>query len=216
MKSIITLLALAFIGSATAATVSISVSTMGTGSKSFAEADGDLLLVGSSVRVGYFDSALGSMATLGMSNDYTQLNSMFRPLAENTSLAGSIFETGATGSMLIVNNPMGSADPATGTVFGQIQNIESTYIPAGSNLYMWVFNAADPMQASEWGIFTATVGWAFPTFPGSNTLNTNEITAGDVIRGSMTGTQLRLSAVPEPGSLVLIVALGAMLRRRMR
>jgi hypothetical protein len=105
----------------------------------------------------------------------------------------------------------------TGNVLGQIANIDSAYLPAGQQLYAWVFNSAAPQGSEQWGIYTSTTGWNFPNGLGSETLSTFEIDT--VIRGSTTGglattDRFSLSPVPEPGGSLLILAAGLVLRLR--
>jgi hypothetical protein len=216
MKSLLSLILVALIGSASAATVSVTVSTFGAGSKLFADVNGVVLDVGSAVRVGYFDPKFGSLSALNTSNDYNQLNSLFVPLGEHVATDPSFPRGTVSGDdmgmyTMSINNPMNTATSATGVVFGSFVGVESTYIPTGVDLSVWVFNNADPTLATQWGIFSALNGWEFPAGLGSSTLNTNEV---DIIsRGSGTSGQLRLAAVPEPSSLVMLVALGGLMRR---
>lgn len=194
-----------------AATVSISLSS-NAGPK-FASSAGSLLVNGSVIRIGVFDVAGLNLTTLQTSNDYNTINALFRPIGEGLANAGTVTQSGNSGSSLIINSLVG-----TGNVLGQIGNIDSTYYTTGTQLYAWVFNNTTPTAATEWGIFTASSGWNFPSALGSETLATFEVNS--IIRGSTTGgpttsDQLRLSAVPEPGSALMLLA-AAMLPRRRR
>ncbi len=204
-----------------AATVSVTVNTNGA---SYTTSDGSLLPAGCVVRVGIFDtSSPANIATIQTSNNFLDLNALFTPLAEGLPGAGTISEFGTTGNNIITNY-----NPAVGgmEVFGQITGIESTYCTAGTQLYTWVFNNADPLLATEWGVFTASTGWNFPAALGSETLATKEIT--DVLRGisvgavNLSSSQLQLSPivspVPEPSGamLIAIISFGVVLRRARR
>lgn len=195
-----------------AATVSISLSS-NAGPK-FATSGGSLLVNGAVIRIGVFNVAGLNLSTLQTSNDYGLVESLFTPLGEAIPNAGTVTQAGNSAQNLIINSLVGS-----GNVLGQVSNIESTYLAAGTQLYAWVFNDANPALSTEWGIFTATSGWNFPNALGSETLATFEVNS--IIRGSTTGgvttaDQLRLSAVPEPGSALLLLAAACLLPRRRR
>jgi hypothetical protein len=213
MKSFVfILLALLLALPAHAATVSISLSS-NAGPK-FATSGGSLLVNGAVIRIGVFNVAGLNLSTLQSSNDYGLVESLFTPLGETLPNAGTVTQANNAAQNLIINSVIGS-----GNVLGQISNIESTYLATGSQLYAWVFNDANPALSSEWGIFTATTGWNFPNGLGSETLATFEVNS--IIRGSTTGgvttaDQLRLSAVPEPGSALLVLAAACLMPRRRR
>lgn len=188
----------------------VSITVASGGGPQYADALGGLLPSGSVIRVGVFDlSAPGNYTLLQTSNDYAALNALFTPLAEGLPNSGTIFEAGAPGQQLVINDMFGAGD-----VFGQIINIEDNYFQNTPNLYAWVFNNANPSAATQWGIFTATNGWAFPMNPGSETLATFEVDT--VVRGANTGAFLQLSQVPEPGTILLVIIGVAFLAFRMR
>lgn len=206
------------VGQAFGATVSITVNS--NGGPVYAESNGTLLSLGDVVRVGYFDlSSPSVLNTLQTSDLFSAVNALFTPLAESLTDAGTVLQADNAGQQLIINNSFGS----TGHVFGQVENIEATYLAKDSRLSVWVFNNADPALATEWGIFSAATGWEFPAALGSQTLASFEITnpSTEIIRGGLDAgsQQLRLSAlsnIPEPGSLMLLVAAGLVARRRRR
>ncbi|MCP5557461.1 MAG: hypothetical protein H7A55_06875 [Verrucomicrobiaceae bacterium] len=181
---------------AVAGTVSVTVNS--NGGSPFTLADGSLLPTGAIIRIGMFDlSSPANLATVQFSNDFTSVDALFTPLAESIPGAGTIFQTGAIGDNIVINDLF-----VPGAVYGQIIDIDSTYFPSGTQLYAWVFSTDDPVTAAQWGIFSASTGWDFPIEPGSSTLATFEV--DEVVRGTDTGTELRLSAVPEPAGIVLI------------
>lgn len=199
-RSILRALGLLLLATSVASAAPISITVNSNGGSPYADSFGNLLLTGSVIRIGQFDvSQPANLATLQTSNDYLAVDALFIPLAEGLGFAGTVNETGAPGQQLVINDLFSAGD-----VFGQIENIDDGYFPTGSQLYAWVFNSADPLSATEWGIFSSTSGWGFPMNPGSETLSTFEI--DQVIRGTDTGTQFQLSPVPEPGSLVLLLA----------
>jgi hypothetical protein len=211
MKRFILLLTMMVLGhQAQAATVSISVNS--NGGPMFATSAGDLLTLGSCIRIGVFDTSGGNLTTLQTSNDYFAIDALFTPLGESGGSSGTITQAGNSGSVLMINDLFG-----TGNVLGQIANIDSAYLPAGQQLYAWFFNSAAPQGSEQWGIYTSTTGWNFPNGLGSETLSTFEIDT--VIRGSTTGglattDRFSLSPVPEPGGSLLILAAGLVLRLR--
>lgn len=209
LLSTVAMLALAAAGRA--ATVSITVSSAGNVPK-YVDSLGNLLGTGDAIRVGFFDTSGGNLSTLQNSNVFADVNALFTPLAEGITNAGTVNEVGASGTNLVINDLF-----ATGNVFGQITNIDSTYCTTGSELAVWVFNNADPTLATQWGIFTTTSGWEFPAALGSSTLATNEIDR--IIRGSSAGGNFLLSnisVVPEPGSWMLLAAGAVVLNGRRR
>lgn len=195
-------------GTALSAPISITVSS--NGGPRYADSIGGLLPAGSVIRIGQFDlSAPGSLTLLQTSNDYLALDALFTPLAESLLNAGTVNEAGAPGQQIVINDMF-----AAGDVFGQITNIEDTYFAFTTPLYAWVFNSSNPAAATQWGIFTATNGWGFPTNPGSETLATFEVDT--VVRGANTGAFLELAQVPEPGTILLVVTGVGLLAFRMR
>jgi hypothetical protein len=199
---------------ASAATVSITVNS--NNGPCYTTSTGALLAPGSVIRVGYFD--LSNPVVLSMlqtSNDYAMINSMFTPLAEGVTNAGSILQTGAPGNNIVINDSFSNI----GHVFGQITGIDSTYLPTGVDLSVWVFNSATPTNATEWGIFSASTGWEFPAALGSQTLATLEVDT--YVRGSFDNTNQHIqlspvSVVPEPSSLLLLLSVAIVARRRRR
>ncbi len=223
------LAALSLNGLANAATVSILLNSnpdqVGAYSPKFTESNGTLLTLGDIVRVGYFDLTNASVVnTLQTSNNYNEINALFTYFGAGQFGGGSVLQADNTGQTLVINDSF-KDDGGPGNVFGAIQNIDSTFgnIPTGARLSVWVFNASDPKDATEWGIFSAASGWNCPNALGVETLSTFEVgnTPSEVLRGTLdVGTeQLRLAtiaAVPEPGGITLLLAAGFLVRRRRR
>jgi len=217
------LLALALLGSAAhAATVSVTVTSMG--GPCYTTSIGGFLDPGDVIRVGYFDlTNPTTLATLQTSNNYATINSLFTPLAENLSNSGMVMQNDAggapvTGGRLIINNFLGS----TGHFLGTIDTIGSSYLTPGMDLSIWIFNDSNPAAATEWGIFSATSGWDFPNgavISASETLNSIEV--NNIVRGNYDAINNHLqlspvSVVPEPSSLMLVLGVAMIMRRRSR
>ncbi len=159
------------------------------GGSRFALNDGQALPVGVAVRIGTFllpsetrDQELAS------ATDYVTLKSWFQPLAESGEASGTVSQPGETGAFLRSNG-----FPATGDIFGTISNISPVFMPPGTQLYVWVFNHADPEQSTQWGIYTAET-WTMPEMLGTRVLSTG---AGvEALHGIAAAQQLRLREVP--------------------
>lgn len=212
MKRLIFSLAAILVTQVQAATVSISVNS--NGGPMFTTSAGDLITLGSCIRIGVFDISGANLTTLQTSNDYYAIDALFTPLGESGGDSGTVTQFGNSGSVLMINDLFG-----VGNVLGQIANIDSNYLPAGQQLYAWVFNSNAPLGSEEWGIYTASTGWNFPEALGSETLSTFEIDT--VIRGGTTGglattDRFSLSPVPEPAGSLLILVAGLVFRLRRR
>ena len=201
-----------------AATVSIAVNS--NGGFMYTTSIGTPLSFGSTVRVGYFNlSDSGVLNTLQSSNNFLEVNALFTPLAEGIADAGTVSQAGNTSQTLFIND-VGS----TGHIFGAIINAEDDYYAPLNNprLSVWVFNDSSPEKATEWGIFSAASGWEYPPSLGTAAISTMAIqSSSDVIRGTYDSgnQQLQLSqvsAVPEPGSLLLLTGTVAFVIRRRR
>lgn len=168
----------------TARAGSVTLSTV-SGSQ-FASKDGASLPVGCALRIGTFnlpDAARDT--TVQSTGDYAKLKTWFKPLAEGIVGAGTPQQAGGSGDLLRANS-----FPATGNVFGTISDVSISYMPPGSQLYVWVFNHENPDQATQWGIFTLAT-WQAPPALGNATLSTT----GEVIplQGTAVEGQLRLT-----------------------
>lgn len=207
------LLALCFsVSAAFGATVSITVNS--NNGPCYTTSTDQLLAAGSVIRVGYFNwTDLVTRNVLATSNSFAELDALFTPLAESRPNAGSVFQSGAPGQNIVINDQF---DP--GHVFGQITGIESTYMGTNTDLVLWVFNSSTASTASEWGIFTTSSGWEFPAANGSQTLASIEVEESNIIRGSFNAVDqhLRLAVVPEPSGLLLLLSAALAVRRRRR
>ncbi len=179
MKGLLYSLMLA--GSAFAGTVTLT----SVGGSQFVAQNGTALPAGCSVRIGSFNLPASTIAT---TRDYKLLLNAFKPLAEGTVGGGTAQQVGGSGGTLVTNN-----FPATGQVFGQISGISDSYAVPGTQLYAWVFDAATPEAAQQWGIFTAGT-WTAPPGLGAQSLSTTA--AVQAVQGSATSTQLKLNTIP--------------------
>ncbi len=176
----------ACLGAASLNAGSITLSSVG-GSK-FATKEGQLLAQNCAVRVGSFNLPNATRdQVLPARGDYAQLKSVFKPLAEGLIGAGSAAQNAGSGTVLRANS-----FPAEGEIFGTVANINATYMPPGTQLYVWVFNHANPDLATQWGLFTADA-WLAPPALGNRTLSTTSV---KVLQGVASGSQLRLIDVP--------------------
>jgi hypothetical protein len=177
---------LAMLGSASLNAGSITLSSVG-GAK-FATKEGQLLPHGCAVRVGSFNLPNATRdQILPEKGDYAQLKTVFKPLAEGLIGSGSAAQNAGGGTVLRANS-----FPAEGDIFGTVANINATYMPPETQLYVWVFNHSNPDLATQWGLFTADT-WLAPPALGNRTLGTNSV---EVLQGSTSGSQLRLIDVP--------------------
>ena len=179
MKGLLYSLMLA--GSTFAGTVTLT----SVGGSQFVSHNGNALPAGCSVRIGTFNLPAATVAT---TRDYKLLLNAFKPLAEGTVGGGTAQQVGSSGSTLRTNN-----FPAAGQVFGQISGISDSYVVPGTQLYAWVFDAATPEAAQQWGIFTAGT-WTAPPGLGAQSLST--AAAVQAVQGSASATQLKLNAIP--------------------
>lgn len=194
------------------ATVSITVSS--NFGPCYTTSTDQLLTAGSIVRVGYFNwNDSGVRSILSTSNDFATLDALFTPLAESKPNSGTVLQTGAPGQNMVINDQF-----EAGHIFGQIENIESTYLPTTTDLVLWVFNSSTASSATEWGIFTTSSGWEFPAANGSQTLASIEVEESNIIRGSFNSVDqhLRLAVVPEPSGILLLLSCALAVCRRRR
>ncbi len=178
---LILILALAATGMVNAGSVTLTTA----GGRQFASQSGGVLPFGVTIRVGTFNLPAATRdATLAATHDFNQLNAWFKPLGEAIAGAGVIAQSNAVGNVLCANG-----FPTTGEVFGTIANVGGSYIAAGTQLYVWMFDTMSPYDYTQWGIFTAAE-WTMPQKLGARTLSTAAgVTA---LRGSVASTALRL------------------------
>jgi hypothetical protein len=182
------LLLIFFVGSAMGLQAG-SVVISSAGGKTFAAASGATLPTGTTVRIGTFNLPNATRdQTLRTTFDYAQLKAWFKPLAEGVIGGGSPSQMDGAGTVLRNN-----AFPAAGDIFGTISDISATYMPQGTQLYVWVFDSATPDNCNQWGLFSAAT-WGAPPSLGTQTLSTTATV--NALQGSVTSTQLRLSNVP--------------------
>lgn len=160
------------------------------GGSPFCLQSGTSLPPGVAIRVGTFNLPPATRdATLRATSDYATLVSWFKPLGESISGAGTVAQANSAGTQLRAN-----AFPAAGEVFGTINNIGASYMAPGTKIYVWVFDTANPYDATQWGIFSAA-SWVVPPALGGQALSTK--TTVDALQGAAESGQLRLGT-PAP------------------
>jgi hypothetical protein len=183
--SVLTALALSVDGQLCASTVLLTSSQ----GRQLATSSGTPLPSGCCIRIGTFLLPAATRdATLAATNDFAQLRSWFKPLAEGASGGGSIEQPGQLGTQLRTNNY-----PNNGEVLGMISNISASYLPTGTPLYVWVYDAATPEAAQQWGIFKAD-SWLAPTAYATLALSTKDNVMA--LQGSVNTEKLRLAPIP--------------------
>ena len=149
---------------------------------------GQSLPEGCVIRVGMADlSDANVKATLQNSNDAAAVAAVLGSLGE-ISNSGTVKQASNATPQLRVNNFAG-----TGEVFGAIEEIPIAQFSANRKLVIWVFNAASPDDATEWGIFTSSTGWDAPPDLGAAVLSTGDVT--EALRGSIASSGLTLASV---------------------
>ena len=143
------------------------------------------LISGGAIRVGFLDLTAQNTQVIEDATEFSQVDALWTPLAEGTSGGGNISQSGNSGQILIVN------DQATlGEFFGQITDTSS--LPQGTQLFLWLFNDPDPSQATEWAIVSSSnSAWKMPNVLGITTLSTSSI--DQIFRGTLNEGQLNLA-----------------------
>ena len=209
--------ALAVAGSGQAA-ITIAGNNLGGSGRILADAAGTVLPTGSLLRLGYFIDPT-TVAESVAANDLNAIEINFVSLGNGDAGAGNV----ATGSLAI-----GST---AGRFSFSLQNVQPAILPAGRAMFYWVVNAPTVAAATQWALFTnddSSGGgspWISktddPAIPGSGDLSlaaqlTRVDDASDVLVGSLTASQLRLVAIPEPSAAPLLGAAGLLTLRRSR
>ena len=179
-----------------------------------ADASGAPLNTPNIIRVGYFDDPAANAAVLSSSN-FSAIDALFKPVGEGLTNGGTATTITASNGLFAFN----------------IANILQSYLPVGKLMFLWAFNAATPATATQWALFTNddTSGggspWLSPLedagIPGSGDMTLSVQVdrvndASDVIKGSLSGNQLRLAPIPEPSLLALLLTALPLLARRRR
>ena len=207
--------ALLLAGSASSqAALSAFGNNLGDTGRVLADASGAPLNTPNIIRVGYFDDPAANAAVLSSSN-FSAIDALFKPVGEGLTNGGTATTITATNGLFAFN----------------IANIQQSYLPAGKLMFLWAFNSATPATATQWALFTNddTSGggspWLSPLedagIPGSGdmtlSMQVDRVNdASDVIKGSLSGNQLRLAPIPEPSLLALLLTAVPFLARRRR
>jgi hypothetical protein len=157
--------------------------------RQLAASNGTPLPSGCSVRIGTFLLPSTTRdATLAATKDFSKLKSWFKPLAEGASGGGSLEQPGQVGTQLRTNDY-----PAAGEVMGMISNVSPGYLASGTQLYVWVYDAATPEAAQQWGIFKANT-WLVPTDYATLALATKDNVVA--LHGSVSTDKMKLAPIP--------------------
>jgi hypothetical protein len=212
------LLSLGLSASAQAA-ISIAGNNLGGSGRVLADAAGSPLPTGSVVRVGFFNDPVADIAIIS-GTDFSAIDQKFNSLGEGVvPNSGSV----SAGALAIGAN--------AGRFSFTVQNVQQSYLPAGKQMFYWVFNSSTASTATQWALFTNddTSGGGSPWLsvlentevPGSGDLSlavqqARVDDASDVITGTLNADQLRLAVIPEPSLAALCLSAGALLFRRRR
>lgn len=178
------------------------------------EFGGTPLADGSIVRVGTFQDGLTTnRTTLETSNNFSELDALFTPLAEGILNAGvrlqtpTILPIDPTGALTVNSGDLGAPG---GSMFMTVSGYSNSYLALGSQLYLWAFNTGDlgNVQSGDWGIF-ASEGNPLWLLPGEDVLDTTTLSGSaafspfllTALRGSVDtggGMALLNAPVPEP------------------
>lgn len=162
-----------------------------TGGRALQRADGSALPAGCTLFIGSFNLPASSRdATLAATRDYATLKSWFTPLADGTAGSGTTAQPGVLGAGLLTNDY-----PVAGASFAMITQISASTLPPGTPLYLWVFDAATPEAARQWGIYAAD-SWTGPPAFGVSALNTGADSGVRSIQGSISTAAFRLASIP--------------------
>jgi hypothetical protein len=196
--------------------------------------DGTKLASGSgSVRLGFFPTMTPSeVGTLFRSFTTPQqvangIQTNFVPLGEGLDPdLGAPGGTGGASPPRFATRAINGVAGVTGRLAGSVINVTPvpgawnpaniTGVPAGTRLYMLIYDAAVALNSNQFGIFSADT-WLMPSDTLVNpTLNTVDVGASEVFLGSSAAGSLRLSVVPEPSAslMAVLASLGLVARRR--
>jgi hypothetical protein len=112
---------------------------------------------------------------------------------------------------------------ASGAINGTVQNISTSVLPAGTEMYIMAFDngalANSFSGAATWGVATSTASsWTSPTDGFGISLTLNQVPSSGVLMGTQNGDNINLlSPTPEPSTWLSVLggaALLANLRRR--
>jgi hypothetical protein len=166
------------------------------------------LAAGDAIRVGYIPAA--DVSAFQSSNSYSTLNADFQPVGEGVSGGGTLSESPTpSGNYLDIDN----AFSITGAFSGQFSGV--TDLATGDQLFMWIFNNANPSAATQWLVVTGTsTSWYVPAtpVPGSTQITLSDSTL-QIVRGTKVTSggfsgdlaMANIASVPEPTSVSLIV-----------
>ena len=199
--------------------ISIAGNNLGGSGRVLADASGSALPTGSAVRIGFFNDPVADIAIIS-GTDFSAIDAKFKSIGEGVvPNSGTV----SAGALAIGVN--------AGRFSFTVQDVQQSYLPAGKQMFYWVFNSSTPSTATQWALFTNddSSGGGSPwvsvqedtQVPGSGDLSLavqqlRVDDASDVITGTISADQLRLAVIPEPSLAALCLSAGALLFRRRR
>jgi hypothetical protein len=206
-----------------AATINIGAVASTTSSGYFLKEDGSFNLTGK-IRVGTFSKTQAELQSI---IDAWGVGANDPTFSKWTSLNNFFTEVGTGG----LNGPTvaGWSFSGTGTVAGTSSGVDTTIVPANSQLYVWAttistFTSSDFITAganrTQWALVTDATDWLAPS-TGTKSLNLALIKSAGVLIGtdlsSLSPSSNSVSMIPEPSTGVLVtVGLAAIAFARKR
>jgi hypothetical protein len=170
------------------------------------------------ILVGYFNTNQASLESLisGWSDSYSTNNAngtttrFASPTYDHYAQLNGLFTQIGTGATGYGSTVPGWSFTTNGTVSGTSSNIDTSVVPASSQLYVWAFNTSSFTSnnftpSTQWGLFTAT-NWSVPSL-GAVSLNLASVTAATTLIGTDLDAIASNSVVmvPEPATNALLV-----------
>jgi 3D (Asp-Asp-Asp) domain-containing protein len=242
MKRFILLLltASACLLSARAATINVGAVANNTNTGYYFSADGSLTTTGQ-ILVGYFSKtelqlqaliASWAGSTVYTNNDGTVTHYSTPTFSNYTNLVSSFTRIGTGG--INGSTVAGWSFSTNGTVAGTSSGVDTTVLPAGSQLYVLSLNTLDLSSSgfttnTQWGLYTGGTNWLAPS-SGTRSLVLNQVTPSGVLIGTdlaalgssspnYNSVEMVVSTVPEPsvgGLMVIGISFAVIMRLRRR
>jgi hypothetical protein len=203
---LILLLILFFSSKAFSATINIGAVAMNDATGYYLKEDGSFNTYGK-IRVGSF--SLSESQLFSIINSWTDTTPTYEHYSSLSPYFKEIGVGGDSGSIVSAWN-----FATNGVVAGTSTNVNLTYLPANSQLYIWAFdmtsyNKSDFNTNSQWCMVTST-NWYSPSI-GTKSLNLAVVTSQDVLLGTdlspVSNSVKMVAAIPEP-KIYIMFAMG--------